>query len=89
MPEKPIIINDFSLGMCISHLGKLVVAMKILHVMCVITHKLYIPSPVIYSNNLTSVFKFEVKKKKLFFNFFAEYMHYGKFNARHVGSDFN
>lgn len=57
--------------------------------MCVIIYKLYIFSLVIYSNNLILVFKFEVKKKKLFFNFFVEYMYYGKFNVRYVGSDFN
>lgn len=56
---------------------------------CVIIYKLYIFSLVIYSNNLILVFKFEVKKKKLFFNFFVEYMYYGKFNVRYVGSDFN
>lgn len=85
MPEKPIIINDFSLGMCISHLGKLHGCCNENTTCSVRDHTQAVySSPVIYSNNLTSVFKIEMKNKRLLFNFLAEYIYYDKFNSRQI-----
>lgn len=72
--------------MCISHLRNLAYCNERTGVRD--QHKLYIASPMIYSNFLTSVFKIEIKKKKLLFNFLAECMYYGQFKSRHVWSDF-